>query len=89
MIFCIICYLFNCNSFAVSTPAFENPLQPCCVEVSAGLKCGSVDEHGETKYTLCSSPKSKFFWDTVHPTQEGWQAVYSTPAFQNSLKQFW
>ncbi|XWS43436.1 hypothetical protein CRYUN_Cryun16bG0103500 [Craigia yunnanensis] len=73
----------------VSTPAFENPLQPCCVGVSAGLKCGSVDGHGEKKYTLCSNPKSKFFWDAVHPSQEGWQAVYSTPDLRNSLKQLW
>ncbi|XP_022767124.1 GDSL esterase/lipase At5g03610 isoform X2 [Durio zibethinus] len=73
----------------VSTPTFENPFEPCCVGVSAGFSCGSVDEHGEKKYTLCSNPKSKFFWDTVHPTQEGWQAVYSTPALQNSLKQLW
>ena len=90
----ILFYLLNlltfstCNSFAVS-PKFENPFQPCCVGVSPGFSCGSVDEHGVKKYTLCSDPKSKFFWDTVHPTQEGWQAVYSTPAFQNSLKQLW
>ncbi|XVF76238.1 hypothetical protein PTKIN_Ptkin13bG0250200 [Pterospermum kingtungense] len=68
---------------------FENPLQPCCVGVNAGFSCGSVDENGVKKYTLCSDPKSKFFWDTVHPTQQGWEAVYSTPAFQNSLKQLW
>ncbi|KAK8531922.1 hypothetical protein V6N12_053379 [Hibiscus sabdariffa] len=70
-------------------PKFENPLQPCCVGVSAAFSCGSVDENGEKKYTLCSNPKSMFFWDSLHPTQEGWRAVYSTPVFQNSLKQLW
>ncbi|GMI84771.1 hypothetical protein like AT5G03610 [Hibiscus trionum] len=68
-------------------PSFENPLQPCCMGVSAAFSCASVDENGDKKYTLCSNPKSKFFWDTLHPTQEGWRAVSSTPAFQNSLRQ--
>ncbi|KAK6231805.1 hypothetical protein QUC31_010961 [Theobroma cacao] len=79
--------VFNQKEAHQVSPTFENPFQPCCVGVTAGFSCGSVDEHGVKKYTLCSNPKSKFFWDTVHPTQEGWQAVYSTPAFQNSIKQ--
>ncbi|XVE76003.1 hypothetical protein DITRI_Ditri12bG0137700 [Diplodiscus trichospermus] len=78
--------VFNQKEAHQVSPKFENPFQPCCVGVSAEYSCGSVDENGVKKYTLCSNPKSKFFWDTVHPTQEGWQAVYSTPAFQNSLK---
>ncbi|XVE96464.1 hypothetical protein REPUB_Repub02eG0224200 [Reevesia pubescens] len=81
--------VFNQKEAHQASPRFENPFEPCCVGVDAGSSCGSVDENGVKKYTLCSNPKSKFFWDTVHPTQEGWQAVYSTPAFQNSLKQFW
>lgn len=81
--------VFNQKEAHQVNPKFENPFQPCCVGVSAAFSCGSVDENGVKKYTLCSDPKSKFFWDTVHPTQEGWQAVYSTPAFQNSLKQLW
>ncbi|TYJ19313.1 hypothetical protein E1A91_A09G183400v1 [Gossypium mustelinum] len=86
-------------------------------EVSGGFKCGNVDENGENKYTLCSDPISKFFWDGVHPVENargrrynlpnlvktlvfflvlfffqylrGWYVVYKTPAFQNSLKQFY
>ncbi|KAK8672156.1 hypothetical protein V6N13_110529 [Hibiscus sabdariffa] len=72
-----------------SPPTFENPLEPCCVGVSAAFSCGSVDENGVKKYTVCLNPRSKFFWDTVHPTEEGWRAVYSTPVVQNSLKQLW
>ncbi|OMO68298.1 Lipase, GDSL [Corchorus olitorius] len=71
------------------SPSFENPLKPCCVGVSAAFSCGSVDEKGVKQYTLCTNPKSKFFWDTFHPTQQGWAAVYSTEALQNSLKQLY
>ncbi|XP_057950879.1 GDSL esterase/lipase At5g03610-like isoform X1 [Malania oleifera] len=56
---------------------FENPLQPCCVGISAGYLCGSVNESGAKMYTLCDNPSSKFFWDNVHPTQAGWNAVYT------------
>ncbi|XP_018454164.2 GDSL esterase/lipase At5g03610-like [Raphanus sativus] len=26
--------------------------------------------------TVCDDPKSAFFWDPIHPTQEGWKSVY-------------
>ncbi|KAL0729786.1 hypothetical protein Bca4012_025879 [Brassica carinata] len=39
--------------------------------------CGDVDEKGAIKYTLCDDPVSAFFWDGLHPTQEGWKSVYS------------
>ncbi|KAK8563427.1 hypothetical protein V6N13_007624 [Hibiscus sabdariffa] len=81
--------VFNRKEARQVSPTFENPFEPCCVGVSAAFSCGSVDENGVEKYTVCSNPKSKFFWDTVHPTQEGWRAVYSTPVLQNSLKLFW
>ncbi|XP_022746925.1 GDSL esterase/lipase At5g03610-like [Durio zibethinus] len=81
--------VFNQTQAHQVSAAFENPFQPCCVGVDAGSSCASVDEHGEKKYTVCSNPKTKFFWDTVHPTQEGWLAIYSTPDLQNSLKQLW
>ncbi|XVF55685.1 hypothetical protein PTKIN_Ptkin06aG0056700 [Pterospermum kingtungense] len=69
--------------------AFENQLQPCCIGNSGGYSCGNVDENGKKQYTLCSDRKLKFFWDTFHPTQEGWTAVYSTKLFQQSLMQVW
>jgi len=53
--------------------------------VSREYFCGSEDEStGAKKYTICDDPESAFFWDTVHPTQEGWRAVYS--AFQPTLE---
>jgi phospholipase/lecithinase/hemolysin len=41
-----------------------NPLQPCCV---GDLFCGSV---------VCDKPELTFFWDGLHPSQNGWYAVY-------------
>ncbi|KAG7589296.1 GDSL lipase/esterase [Arabidopsis suecica] len=51
---------------------FETPLKECC-----GGICGVVDEKGQKNYTLCDEPKSAFFWDALHPTQEGWKSVYA------------
>ncbi|CAH2074302.1 unnamed protein product [Thlaspi arvense] len=51
---------------------FETPLKPCCEG-----SCANVDEKGEKKYSLCDDPKSAFFWDGLHPTQQGWESVYS------------
>ncbi|KAF8395377.1 hypothetical protein HHK36_019323 [Tetracentron sinense] len=64
---------------------FENPLKPCCVGVTNEFSCGSVDESGVKKYTVCENPELAFFWDDVHPAQEGWFEVYS--ALQASLSQ--
>ncbi|XP_059428152.1 GDSL esterase/lipase At5g03610-like [Corylus avellana] len=63
---------------------FENPLKPCCFGISSDYNCGNVDESGAKKYTLCKDPKASFFWDGAHPTQEGWNAVYS--ALQPTLE---
>ncbi|CAJ2629475.1 unnamed protein product [Trifolium pratense] len=41
-----------------------NPLQPCCVE---GIFC---------KSDVCDKPELTFFWDGLHPSQNGWYAVY-------------
>ncbi|KAG2682938.1 hypothetical protein I3760_10G007500 [Carya illinoinensis] len=66
---------------------FENPpLKPCCLGVSSKYFCGNVDENGAKKYTICENPKSAFFWDFAHPSQEGWRAVYS--ALQPTLEQY-
>ncbi|MBA0793470.1 hypothetical protein Gohar_017872 [Gossypium harknessii] len=80
--------VFNGTETHQGSPTFENPFEPCCFGVTEGFFCGNVDEKGEKKYTLCSNPKTKLFWDGNHPTSEGWRAIYSTPAFQNTLKQF-
>ncbi|KZV28439.1 GDSL esterase/lipase-like [Dorcoceras hygrometricum] len=65
---------------------FESPLKPCCVGTCAGCSCGSVDAKGTKLYTVCSDPKSSFFWDSSHPTQAGWRAVYTN--LKSTLEQF-
>ncbi|KAL2525963.1 GDSL esterase/lipase [Abeliophyllum distichum] len=57
---------------------FKNGLKPCCLG-----SCGSVDETGTKKYVVCENPKQSFFWDSIHPSDHGWRAVYS--AFKHSL----
>ncbi|OWM79099.1 GDSL esterase/lipase At5g03610-like [Punica granatum] len=57
---------------------FENPLKPCCVGVSKDFNCGSIERNGTKMYTVCEDPKSSFFWDSAHPTEAGWRAVYSS-----------
>ncbi|KAK6933525.1 GDSL lipase/esterase, partial [Dillenia turbinata] len=64
------------------TIKFGDPLRPCCMGVP-GHSCGDVDENGAKKYEVCQNPSSSFFWDDVHPTQEGWYEVFS--ALQPSL----
>ncbi|VFQ62842.1 unnamed protein product [Cuscuta campestris] len=51
---------------------FEKGLMPCC----RGM-CGAVDERGNKEYTVCDDRRKAFFWDAVHPSQQGWLAVYS------------
>ncbi|XP_058741573.1 GDSL esterase/lipase At5g03610-like isoform X1 [Vicia villosa] len=53
-----------------------NVLRLCCVPESSIYRCGSVDERGQKKYSLCDNPELSFFWDDIHPTQNGWDAVY-------------
>ncbi|XP_057978778.1 GDSL esterase/lipase At5g03610-like isoform X2 [Malania oleifera] len=65
----------------------ENPLKPCCMGINPQYFCGNVDDKGKKMYTVCSDPKSAFFWDSVHPTQQGWTAVYS--ALQATLDQLY
>ncbi|KAL3839072.1 hypothetical protein ACJIZ3_023663 [Penstemon smallii] len=65
---------------------FETPLTPCCKGIRNELECGDVDANGTKMYTVCSDPKSSFFWDMVHPTNAGWRAVYAN--LKPSLQQF-
>nr|GMD39579.1 GDSL esterase/lipase At5g03610-like [Ipomoea batatas] len=68
----------QCNESlnAEGSRRFETPLKPCCVGVSKEYDCSSVDKKGVKMYTMCSDPNAAFFWDSAHPTQAGWSAVY-------------
>ncbi|MED6159152.1 hypothetical protein PIB30_039757 [Stylosanthes scabra] len=61
-----------------------NPLEECCV-ANVGHECGNVDEKGEKQYRVCENPNVAFFWDLVHPTQNGWNAIF--PLLQSSIGQ--
>lgn len=63
-----------------------NPLQPCCKGEGLENSCGRVDDKGAKKYSVCEKPELSFFWDNVHPSQNGWYAVYSL--LQSSVGQF-
>ncbi|CAN6247095.1 unnamed protein product [Urochloa humidicola] len=54
---------------------FENKLKPCCDSFDPSGYCGQVDKDGGAQYSVCSNPEKHFFWDDVHPTQTGWEAV--------------
>ncbi|XP_008232020.2 PREDICTED: GDSL esterase/lipase At5g03610-like [Prunus mume] len=85
--------LYNAFISAVKPPKHHqgystfhiNTLKPCCVGVSNEYSCGSVDQTGAKKYIVCDNPDVSFFWDTVHPSQNGWHEVYA--AIKPSLHQ--
>jgi phospholipase/lecithinase/hemolysin len=60
-----------------SSHNIKERLKPCCSGVSSEYNCGSVDENNVKKYLVCKNPESTFFWDRLHPTQAGWNAVYN------------
>ncbi|XP_076902049.1 GDSL esterase/lipase At5g03610-like isoform X1 [Bidens hawaiensis] len=70
--------VLNSKTVFTGSSKFGTPLKPCCVATRSDAYCGSVDENGKKLYTVCKEPESVFFWDTVHPTQAGWRAVYLT-----------
>ncbi|KAJ6311388.1 hypothetical protein OIU77_013203 [Salix suchowensis] len=47
---------------------YKNPLQPCCFKI-VDFMC-AVDG-------VCADPKSSFFFDQGHPSDNGWNAIYS------------
>lgn len=72
---------------SIGSLKLENPLKPCCMGMSRGNSCGSVDENGAKKYTVCENADMAFFWDMVHPSQNGWHAVFL--AISSSLHQLY
>ncbi|KAF3566770.1 hypothetical protein DY000_02013207 [Brassica cretica] len=41
------------------------------------IECFQIDVNEFKNSTLCDDPRSAFFWDGLHPTQEGWKSVYT------------
>lgn len=72
--------IFDSFTSVLNHPSSHNikdHLKPCCAGVSSQYNCGSVDENNVKKYSVCENPESSFFWDGLHPTQAGWNAVYN------------
>ncbi|KAI3517151.1 hypothetical protein L1887_16359 [Cichorium endivia] len=53
-------------------------LRPCCQGVTKEYLCGNVEKGtGVMKYNVCGNVTDSFFWDMIHPSQQGWHAVSS------------
>ncbi|XP_038994658.1 GDSL esterase/lipase At5g03610-like [Hibiscus syriacus] len=64
---------------ASASSGMKNPLKPCCDGKEKGkYYCGSVDESGAKQYSICENPNLSLFWDTVHPSQNGWRTIFSS-----------
>ncbi|WZZ13725.1 hypothetical protein YC2023_106814 [Brassica napus] len=53
-------FIFNIYNGNAGIPTFQNISIPC------------LGDDGK----VCDDRKSAFFWDGIHPTQEGWKSVY-------------
>ncbi|GKA86792.1 GDSL esterase/lipase-like protein, partial [Tanacetum coccineum] len=51
-------------------------LKPCCQGVTKEYSCGKIEEGTKIiKYRVCGNTKDSFFWDMIHPSQQGWRVV--------------
>ncbi|CAL9235741.1 unnamed protein product [Arabidopsis halleri] len=64
------------NKGVPGVSTFPDPLKACCA-TKRGTSCGDISPSGKKLYTLCEDPKSFFFWDNVHITDQGWRSVFS------------
>lgn len=71
------------NGTQQGSSSLDHKMKPCCTGINENYHCGSVDQKGNKMYKVCQHPKSYFFWDEVHPTQAGWEAL--TIALQANL----
>ncbi|XP_042068448.1 GDSL esterase/lipase At5g03610-like [Salvia splendens] len=69
----IFTYLDLYTSFLSALGDVPNRLKPCC-----SGECGGVDKNGKKKYVVCGDLSRSIFWDSIHPSDSGWAAVFST-----------
>ena len=51
-------------------------LKPCCQGVTKEYSCGNIEEGTKIiKYSVCGNTNDSFFWDMIHPSQQGWRVV--------------
>ncbi|CAM0943709.1 unnamed protein product [Alopecurus aequalis] len=69
---------------------FKHRYTPCCEATDEGDFCGDTGDSGagtQALYTLGKGgPDHFFYWDDMHPTQAGWDAVMEQ--VEGSIKQF-
>ena len=63
--------------FGAGKSKFENTLKPCCVGECGSTSVDEINGSKKKKYSVCENPKQSVFWDTIHPSNQGWQAVFS------------
>lgn len=54
---------------------FKHKLTPCCESFDPKGYCGQHGSNYKLLYSFCTKPDKYFYWDDVHPTQEGWLSV--------------
>ncbi|KAM0867985.1 hypothetical protein ACQ4PT_041634 [Festuca glaucescens] len=54
---------------------FKRKLSPCCESFNSEGYCGQQGETGELLYNVCEKSNKFFYWDDMHPTHAGWEAV--------------
>ena len=55
---------------------FKRKLSPCCESFDSKGYCGQQGESSsELLYNVCDNSKKFFYWDDMHPTHAGWEAV--------------
>ncbi|XP_020260327.1 GDSL esterase/lipase At5g03610-like [Asparagus officinalis] len=55
---------------------FNHIFRPCCEGKLESFSCGQVNDEGVEQYSLCRDPSEYLYWDSVHPSQAGWDAVF-------------
>ncbi|KAF7097119.1 hypothetical protein CFC21_098972 [Triticum aestivum] len=55
---------------------FKRKQSPCCETLNSNGYCGQQGESSaELLYTVCDKSSKFFYWDDMHPTHAGWEAV--------------
>jgi hypothetical protein len=54
---------------------FKRKLSPCCESFDSNGYCGQQSESSELLYSVCNKSNKFFYWDDMHPTHAGWEAV--------------
>uniref|UniRef100_A0A453SIS9 GDSL esterase/lipase n=1 Tax=Aegilops tauschii subsp. strangulata TaxID=200361 RepID=A0A453SIS9_AEGTS len=54
---------------------FKRKMSPCCESLNSKGYCGEQGESSGLLYNVCDKSNNFFYWDDMHPTHAGWEAV--------------